>query len=410
MINVKGAEHNLDERCYLPQNRLIWFTGKRKRKKFLAFDTLYAEGQRRYIESLSSYARQFLGQLPKPEVEQISGLSPAISIAQKSGGQSPRSTVGTITEIYDFLRLIYARISTGYCPQCGRAVTAQTRSQILDRLVSLPDQARFYVLAPLIKGQKGEFRDLFLDLKKRGYLRARVDGKLVRLENDLRIDRQQRHDIEVVIDRIVKSEANHRRLAEAVESAMAAGKGEMILLFEDDPEKPAQAPAASPATAPKEGAKAAPKASANRRISGAKTAEAPSSEPQGESSSKRPKEILFSSSYAPPGQLAADLQLFSFNCTEPALFRVGTSNRRRKGFDPRPDPLVPTGVFNPGSWGQIGNGCGTPSWTILLCFRRAILETAWEELDRNPRDFHGTADMEPPTWQWFGKLPMENHL
>ena len=156
MIIIKGArEHNLDRiDVSLPQNRLICFTGvSGSGKSSLAFDTLYAEGQRRYIESLSSYARQFLGQLPKPEVESISGLSPAISISQKSGAQNPRSTVGTVTEIYDFLRLLYARVSTGYCPQCGRAVTAQTRSQVLDRLVSLPDNTVFWVLAPLVKGQ-----------------------------------------------------------------------------------------------------------------------------------------------------------------------------------------------------------------------------------------------------------------
>jgi excinuclease ABC subunit A len=422
MINVKGArEHNLDGiDVTLPQNRLICFTGvSGSGKSSLAFDTLYAEGQRRYIESLSSYARQFLGQLPKPEVEQISGLSPAISIAQKSGGQSPRSTVGTITEIYDFLRLIYARISTGYCPQCGRAVTAQTRSQILDRLVSLPDQARFYVLAPLIKGQKGEFRDLFLDLKKRGYLRARVDGKLVRLENDLRIDRQQRHDIEVVIDRIVKSEANHRRLAEAVESAMAAGKGEMILLFEDDPEKPAQAPAASPATAPKEGAKAAPKASANRRISGAKTAEAPSSEPQGESSSKRPKEILFSSSYACPycgiSFPPPTPQLFSFNSPHgmcPHCSGLGhIQSFDEKVLIPDPTRSFQQGCIEPlGSWGQIGKwlrnvfqGLSDALAERDKLEKSYLLETAWEELDRKHQEaiLYGTADMEIP-YSWHG--------
>src|SRR5579859_3786935 len=176
-IVIKGArEHNLRNiNLRLPRNRLICMTGvSGSGKSSLAFDTLYAEGQRRYVESLSSYARQFLGQMPKPEVDSITGLAPSISIQQKTGGRNPRSTVGTITEIYDYLRVLFARVGTGHCPKCDRPITAQTRDQILDSLWQLPANTRYLVLAPVVQRQKGEYRDLFDELLKQGYLRARV--------------------------------------------------------------------------------------------------------------------------------------------------------------------------------------------------------------------------------------------
>src|SRR5437764_6704411 len=203
-IIVRGArEHNLrNVNLELPRNQLIVFTGvSGSGKSSLAFDTLFAEGQRRYIESLSSYARQFLGQLPKPDVDFLSGLSPSISIQQKAAGKNPRSTVGTITEIYDFLRVLYARVGLGHCPECGRPITAQTREQIIARILALPAGTRFLVLAPVIRGQKGEYKDLFEDMLKRGYVRARVDGQVVRLTDDLKLDRRIKHNIEVVVDR-----------------------------------------------------------------------------------------------------------------------------------------------------------------------------------------------------------------
>src|SRR5712691_4029122 len=178
---IRGArEHNLQNvNLELPRNRLIVFTGvSGSGKSSLAFDTLYAEGQRRYVESLSAYARQFLGQMHKPDVDFLAGLSPAISIQQKAAGKNPRSTVGTITEIYDYLRVLYARIGQGHCPQCGRAITAQSREQIIGRILALPPGARFLILAPVIRGQKGEYKDLFQDMLRRGYLRARVDGQV----------------------------------------------------------------------------------------------------------------------------------------------------------------------------------------------------------------------------------------
>ena len=235
-ILIEGArEHNLrDVNLVIPRNRLICFTGvSGSGKSSLAFDTLYAEGQRRYVESLSSFARQFLGQMPKPDVDRISGLSPSISISQKTAGQSPRSTVGTITEIHDYLRVLFARVGKGHCSNCHRPITAQTREQILDRLGTLPAGMKFMVLAPLIRGQKGEYRDLFADLLKQGFARARVDGRVVRLSDDLRLDRQMRHNIEVVIDRLAAGPKIRPRLAEAVELALKIGDGNLIVAEEE---------------------------------------------------------------------------------------------------------------------------------------------------------------------------------
>src|SRR5262249_18644477 len=253
-IVIRGArEHNLQSvNVELPRNRLIVFTGvSGSGKSSLAFDTLYAEGQRRYVESLSSYARQFLGQLQKPDVDYLGGLSPAISIQQKAAGRNPRSTVGTITEIYDYLPVLYARLVLGHCPQCGRPITAQTREQIIGRILALPPESRFLVLAPVVRGQKGKYKDLFEDMLRRGFVRARVDGQVVRLTDDLQLDRRIKHYIEIVIDRL-KVEAKVRpRLAEAVEQALALGEGSVIIAVETSP-----TPGPSPTRG--EGSKTAP--------------------------------------------------------------------------------------------------------------------------------------------------------
>src|SRR6266478_293706 len=234
-IVIRGArEHNLQSvNLELPRNRLIVFTGvSGSGKSSLAFDTLYAEGQRRYVESLSSYARQFLGQLQKPDVDYLGGLSPSISIQQKAAGRNPRSTVGTITEIYDYLRVLYARVGQGHCPQCGRPITAQTREQIIARILALPEGTRFLVLAPVIRGQKGEYKDLFEDMLKRGFVRARVDGQVVRLTDDLKLDRRIKHYIAVVIDRLKNDAKVRSRLAEAVDQALLLGEGSLIVAVE----------------------------------------------------------------------------------------------------------------------------------------------------------------------------------
>src|SRR5215213_5355474 len=234
-IVVRGArEHNLRNiDLTLPRDSLIVFTGvSGSGKSSLAFDTIYAEGQRRYVESLSSYARQFLGQLAKPDVDYIGGLSPAVSIQQKTASRNPRSTVGTVTEVSDFLRVLYARIGQGHCPNCGRPITAQTREQIIDRILALPPDTRFLILAPVVRGQKGEFKDFFADMLKRGYVRARVDGQLVRLTDDLRLDKRIKHDIAIAIDRLKNEPRIRPRLAEAVEQALNLADGALIVAVE----------------------------------------------------------------------------------------------------------------------------------------------------------------------------------
>ncbi|MGZ6057377.1 MAG: excinuclease ABC subunit UvrA, partial [Isosphaeraceae bacterium] len=238
-IVIRGArEHNLrDVSLTLPRGRLICLTGvSGSGKSSLAFDTLYAEGQRRYVESLSSYARQFLGQMPKPEVDRIDGLSPSISIQQKTGGRNPRSTVGTITEINDYLRVLFARVGQGHCPQCDRPVAAQTREQIVARILDLPAGTAFHVLAPVIRGQKGEYKDLFADLARAGYVRARVNGQVYSLSDNLSLDRQIKHHIEVVIDRLKSVPSARARLAEAVEQALKLGEGTVIVAVEGQPD------------------------------------------------------------------------------------------------------------------------------------------------------------------------------
>ncbi|NLU19429.1 MAG: excinuclease ABC subunit A, partial [Phycisphaerae bacterium] len=231
-VRVRGArEHNLrNVSLELPRNRLICFTGvSGSGKSSLAFDTLYAEGQRRYIESLSAYARQFLGQLAKPDVDQITGLSPSIAIQQKATGWNPRSTVGTVTGIYDFLRVLYARVGRQHCPQCGRQISAQTQESIVARILALPEGTGLLVLAPVVRGQKGEHVDLLADLRRRGYVRARIDGQVVHLSDAPKLGRHNRHDIEVVIDRLTLREGVRARLAEAVENALAVGEGTLIV-------------------------------------------------------------------------------------------------------------------------------------------------------------------------------------
>ncbi len=234
-IIVRGArEHNLQNvDLELPRNQLICFTGvSGSGKSSLAFDTLYAEGQRRYVESLSSYARQFLGQLQKPDVDFLAGLSPSISIQQKTAGKNPRSTVGTITEIHDYLRVLFARVGQGHCSICDRPITAQSREQILDRILVLPPGTKFLVLAPVVRGQKGEYKDLLADMLQRGYLRARVDGQVVRLTDDLKLDRRIKHDIAIVIDRLTADAKQRTRLAEAVEQALNLAEGNIVVAVE----------------------------------------------------------------------------------------------------------------------------------------------------------------------------------
>ena len=232
-LHVRGArEHNLrNVELEIPRDALVVFTGlSGSGKSSLAFDTIYAEGQRRYVESLSSYARQFLGQMDKPEVDFIEGLSPAISIDQKSTSRNPRSTVGTITEVYDYLRLLYARIGKPHCPVCGRPISRQTAEQIIDQVEQLPEGTRFQVLAPVVRGRKGEYSTLLADLSTRGYARARITSgtqppQLVDLANPPKLKRYEQHTIEIVIDRLVAKPGIRRRLADSIETALQLAEG-----------------------------------------------------------------------------------------------------------------------------------------------------------------------------------------
>ncbi|MGO8893726.1 MAG: excinuclease ABC subunit UvrA [Streptosporangiaceae bacterium] len=241
---VRGArEHNLkDVSLDLPRDAMIVFTGlSGSGKSSLAFDTIFAEGQRRYVESLSAYARQFLGQMDKPDVDFIDGLSPAVSIDQKSASRNPRSTVGTITEVYDYLRLLYARIGKPHCPICGRPIARQMPQQIVDRVLELEEGTRFQVLAPVVRGRKGEYGELLRELQTKGYSRARVDGTIVRLDEALSgqlpaLKKYEKHDIEVIVDRLAVKDTARRRLTDSVETALGLSGGVVVLDFIDLPE------------------------------------------------------------------------------------------------------------------------------------------------------------------------------
>ncbi|ELT44723.1 excinuclease ABC subunit UvrA [Arthrobacter nitrophenolicus] len=233
---VKGArEHNLrNVDLDLPRDAMIVFTGlSGSGKSSLAFDTIFAEGQRRYVESLSAYARQFLGQVDKPDVDFIEGLSPAVSIDQKSTSKNPRSTVGTITEIYDYMRLLWARVGRPHCPVCGEPVAKQTPQQIVDQLLELDEGTRFQVLAPVVRGRKGEFVDLFKELSAKGYSRARVDGDLIQLSDPPKLGKQFKHTIEVVVDRLVVKEGISQRLTDSIETALGLAEGRVLAEFVD---------------------------------------------------------------------------------------------------------------------------------------------------------------------------------
>ena len=399
-IIIKGArEHNLRSvDLTLPRNQLICLTGvSGSGKSSLAFDTLYAEGQRRYVESLSSFARQFLGQMPKPDVDFIGGLSPSISISQKSSGQNPRSTVGTITEIYDYLRVLYARVGQGHCSKCKRPITAQTRDQIIERILMLPSGTSFSVLAPLIRGQKGEYKDLFVDLLKQGFVRARADGEMVQLSDNLQLDRQMRHDIEVVVDRLKMSRDVRARLAEAVDLALRLGEGNLIVAPDQGEE---DVSSESPARPTKKGARRKAAGSGNKSRG-----------------ASRPGDMILSAHYActhcglsfdPPSP-----QLFSFNSPRgmcPECDGLGEFY----SFDP--ERLVPDdslsfkkGCFElVGTWKEMGRwrrhiyqGVADTMEHKLGLAAETLLETPWNELSRKQQNIWlwGTGD-EHITFTW----------
>ncbi len=239
-IVIKGArENNLKNvDLTIPRDKLIVFTGlSGSGKSSLAFDTIYAEGQRRYVESLSSYARQFLGQMDKPDVDSIDGLSPAISIDQKTTSKNPRSTVGTVTEIYDYLRLLWARVGVPHCPKCGKEIRRQTIDQIVDRVEALGLGTRFIILSPVIRGKKGEHHKVFDDARKSGFARVRVDGILYDLTEEISCEKNKKHTIELVVDRLVLKEDLRRRLTDSIETACAHSGGLVTVVLPDSKEE-----------------------------------------------------------------------------------------------------------------------------------------------------------------------------
>ncbi len=403
-ITIKGArEHNLQAvDLILPRNKLICLTGvSGSGKSSLAFDTLYAEGQRRYVESLSSFARHFLGQMPKPDVDFIGGLSPSISISQKSAGTNPRSTVGTITEIYDYLRVLYARVGTGHCHSCGNPITAQTREQIIQRILELGTETSLVVLAPLIRGQKGEHRDLLEDLVKQGFIRARVDGEIVRLSDDRQLDRQMRHHIEVVVDRLTIQDGIRSRLAEAVELALKLGKGNMIVQIDDE--------ANSAAT--RETGKSKSRGKPNRPKRGKGRSG------KGDDSPGTPHDVIFSADYActhcgisfdPPSP-----QLFSFNSPQGMCLECDGLGEAY-AFDL--DLLIPNRSlsFQQGCFATVGKLKDLGRWK--RCVYKGVaetidrihdldpgtmMETSWEDLPEELRNYWvwGTGDQHI-TYTW----------
>ncbi|HLL05537.1 MAG TPA: excinuclease ABC subunit UvrA, partial [Myxococcaceae bacterium] len=240
VITLRGAkEHNLKNvSLEIPKKKLVVFTGvSGSGKSSLAFDTLYAEGQRRYVESLSAYARQFLGQMEKPKYDTLRGLSPTISIEQKAASNNPRSTVGTVTEVHDYLRVLYASIGLQHCPNCGRKVGKQSAQQIVEEILKMPAGSKVQILAPIVTNRKGEHKDLLTEAQKRGFSRARIDGKLKSLEERIELDKKSKHDIALIIDRLVIKPEVKQRLTDSVETALREGKG--MLIISDETGNPA---------------------------------------------------------------------------------------------------------------------------------------------------------------------------
>jgi excinuclease ABC subunit A len=232
VLYIKGArEHNLkDIEISIPRERFVVLTGlSGSGKTSLAFDTIYAEGQRRYVESLSAYARQFLGLMEKPDVDYIEGLSPAISIDQKTTSRNPRSTVGTVTEVYDYLRLLFARIGVPHCPQCGQEIHQQTVDQMVDLITKLPERSRIQLLAPVIRGKKGQHVKLLEGIRRDGYVRVRVDGVMRELSEEIILDKNKKHTIEVVVDRLIIREGIQQRLTDSLETVLTLGGGLVIV-------------------------------------------------------------------------------------------------------------------------------------------------------------------------------------
>ncbi len=370
---VSGArEHNLkDVTVAIPRDSLTVITGlSGSGKSSLAFDTIYAEGQRRYVESLSAYARQFLGQMDKPDVDSIEGLSPAISIDQKTTSRNPRSTVGTVTEIYDYLRLLWARIGHPHCHVCGRPISGQSAEQIIDQVMELPDQTRFMVLAPIVRGRKGEYGKQFEELRAEGFGRVKVNGELRRLDEEIVLDKKYKHDIAVVVDRLVMKPDLRKRLADSIETAVALADGLVEIELVDDPSP------SSPVSATK---------------SPSSATKSPSSATKSPSSAT--KTLTFSEKFAcpvhGPSLIELEPRIFSFNAPHGACPRC-TGLGSQMEIDPDlvvPDPTLSIGEGAIAPWAVSASNY-YDQLTQAIAERYAVdLDTQWQDLPRESREF-----------------------
>lgn len=380
LIRIRGArQHNLKNiDLDLPRNQMIVFTGvSGSGKSSLAFDTIFAEGQRRYVESLSAYARQFLGQVDKPDVDSIEGLSPAISIDQKSTSHNPRSTVGTVTEIYDYLRLLYGRAGQPHCPHCGRSIAPQAIDQMLDQVMALPDRTRFQILAPVVRGKKGTHAKLLSGLAAEGFVRVRIDGEIRDLSDNIELSKNKTHDIEVVVDRLVKKDDIQERLADSLATCLKRAEGIAIIDILGDRKQADVVP-----------------------LKGKEKANVPmAAEPEGNYETELPSELVFSENFACPehGAVMDELspRLFSFNSPYGACPDChGLGSHRRFAADlVVPDPSLPVyAAIAP--WSDKDN---TYYFSLLYSVGQAYgfeIQSTWSSLTDEQRDIilHGSPD------------------
>ena len=397
-ISIRGArEHNLKNiDLDLPRDRLVVLTGlSGSGKSSLAFDTIYAEGQRRYVESLSAYARQFLEMMQKPDVDQIDGLSPAISIEQKTTSRNPRSTVGTVTEIYDYMRLLFARVGVPYSPATGLPIESQTVSQMVDRVLALPEGTRLYLLAPIVRGRKGEYRKELAELMKRGFQRVKIDGQFYEIAETPALDKKLKHDIEVVVDRIVVGSGIAARLADSFQTALELAEGLAIAEFAD---------AGRPAPA-REKTIRAKRGKANRQADATaegRTGNARSTASEGAGSAER---IIFSEKFACPvsGFTIPEIEprLFSFNnpygaC--PVCDGLGTE----RVVDPAlvvPDDTLSLRDSAIAPWSKSQSPYYLQTLEALARAYKFSTDTAWHKLPQKARDaiLYGTGEDRSPS-------------
>ncbi|MCL6432707.1 MAG: excinuclease ABC subunit UvrA [Leptolyngbyaceae cyanobacterium HOT.MB2.61] len=395
-IRIRGArQHNLKNiDLELPRDRLIVFTGvSGSGKSSLAFDTIFAEGQRRYVESLSAYARQFLGQVDKPDVDAIEGLSPAISIDQKSTSHNPRSTVGTVTEIYDYLRLLYGRAGEPYCPHCDRSIAPQTIDQMVDRIMELPDRTRFQILAPVVRGKKGTHKKLLSSLAAEGFVRVRIDGEVRELSDSIELDKNQSHTIEIVVDRLVKKEGIQERLTDSLSTCLKHSEGIAVIdIVQEESGARSQEPGGNVVELPS-GKSSSLKAAEK---GGAYQPDSATSPPQ------PPSPLIFSENFACPehGAVMEELspRLFSFNSPYGACSAChGLGSHRKFTADlviPNPELPVYAAIA---PWSDKDN----TYYLSLLCSVAAAfnfdIQTPWNQLTKEQQDvlLHGSKD---PIW------------